>query len=428
MKKIFFFFIICLAALYACSDNMNDLGIGILPEGDNIASNIEKFDLETATIPFENGVYANATTYLIGKHDDSRYGTIEASLLATIQYPENFDPSGIVADSLRLRLTISSHLGEEPLMLKVYRMKNKLNFSKEYHYHTNIKVEDFVDFAQELGTKDITQALIHQIDTTFEIYIKLKKELAQELLKANYYTSETTFQNYFNGIYVKSSTGNTMLNVTAVDLMLDCHSGQDTTTFVFPSNNEVKKVNAISPPKPLVQKTETYIYTPATSYAQVTIPVSEILEKIYSDPTKIPALNSVLLTVEAEEPQIDADSLSLPFYLALLPENEISTFFEEKNNSALLDRKTRFYTSLASDTTKHTYTYTFDLTYYLQKKIEEFESNYDKALHYEYYALASVVVNTQTGLKNEPKLTAITIKNKPKITVIYSEFHKFEKK
>ena len=425
MKKVFFLFAICLAA-YACSDSDNGIGLNIRPDADIITPIIRTFDVATDTKPFDGGVYANATMYLVGRHDNTRYGTTEASLLAAVTYPEqNLEiPEGAVADSLQLRLSVAAHVGNDALQLTVYKMNSKLNFGEKQH--TDINVDSYVDFAQVLGSETFSTAAINQIDTTLKnsgvpyIYVNLKPETAEQLMAAPY-TSEAAFQDFFNGIYIASTAGNTMLYVATADLILKYRAGGETTTLVFPSNNEVKKVNRISHDGLATPDTATYIYSPAGLYSQVSIPLSEILETICSNPQKTPALNAVYLTVEAEAPQ-GADSLPLPAYLALVPESEVISFFENNN---LPDQKKSFYTILTS--TDNKYAYTFDLTYYLQEKIKG-----SKALPPDYYALTPVTPTFSstalTDLKNDPQLRALTTKRNLRLTVIYSEFYKFEGK
>ena len=195
MKKIFFLFSICLVAIYACSDNNDDIGKNILPESDRIAAVVKTFDVGTDTKTFDDGVYANATMFLIGKHDNASYGIVtDASLLASITYPrQNLTfPEGAVADSFILRLAISSRINNEPLKLNVYEMNNRLHFGTKYRTSiiNNNNIDDYVDLAQVLGTKTFSAADYIHIDTTLKngsvlpfLYVNLKKELAQKLIE-----------------------------------------------------------------------------------------------------------------------------------------------------------------------------------------------------------------------------------------------------
>ena len=435
MKKIFFFFGICLA-ICACSDSDDSIGWKMFPDSDKITSAIRTFNVETDTKIFEEGIYCeNAIVMLVGKHDNANYGitTTEASLLTMLAYPkQNLSfPAGAVVDTLKLRLAVSSHVGNEELKLEVYEMTKKLTFGQKYP--TNITVGEFCDLSKKWGEEIIDELAINQIDTMLVnkdisyVYVNLDKQIAKKLMTASY-ASETAFQDSIKGIYIKSSAGNTMLNVAAVDLILKYHVGEDNTTLIFPSNNEVKKVNVILHEDLTIQKEKTNVFSPAGFYAQIKIPVKEILDSICNDPTnKIYALNSAYLTIEAEVPA-GADSLPLPNSLVLLPENEIIDFFKQNN---LPDRKTSFFTNLASTTTTEKYTYTFDLIYYLQEKIKKFDSN--ETYIDEDFALTPVTPRYSsssyalTEVKNDIKLTSLSFNKNLKLIVTYSEFYNNKK-
>jgi hypothetical protein len=429
MKKLFFLFGICLF-FAACKDDDSGIGLNILPEGDDITPFVKNFDLANDTKIFDGGVYANNTFYLVGEHENDTYGATKGSLLAAVTYPKkDLTFEGAVADSLLLRIAVASHVGNEPLTLKVYEMNDKLVFGEKYH--TDINVTPYI--GSELGSETFTTETINSIDTVKPYwYINLKKETAEKLLAARY-TSEAAFQEDFKGVYIESTGGKTMLYAAAVDLILKYHTASDTLELTFPSNNEVKKVNAISHSNiddKLSQKpdTITYLFSPAGFYSQITVPMSEILFGICNDPTKIATLNSVRLTINAEVPKGGSDSIPLPGYLALVPESEVNTYFEQNK---LPDNKTSFYAVLVSNSTDNKYTYIFDLTTYLQAKIKDFDYYANTVYLPENFALVPALALSSTSaltdLRNNPYLTGLSFNNqKLKLTVIYSNYHKLD--
>ncbi|GHT34755.1 hypothetical protein FACS189434_11450 [Bacteroidia bacterium] len=438
MKKLFFLLGICVA-IASCKDD--DSGIGFIPESDEITPFVKNFDLASDTKKFDGGVYANNTMYLLGEHENSTCGATKGSLLAGVTYPKKdlaFPPDATV-DSLVLRITVASHIGNEPLTLKVSELNTKLIFGNKYH--TDIDVTPYI--GSELGNKTFTTEAINNIDTVLKkttevppyLYIKLDNTRANDLIKSAPYTSETAFQDYFKGIYIEPTGGKTVLYVGAADLILKYHTASDTLELTFPSNNEVKKVNAISHSnldEKLNQKpdTITYLFSPAGFYSQVNVPINSILIDICNDPAKIAALNSVRLTIEAEVPKGGSDSIPLPNYLALVPEDEINTYFEQNK---LPDNKTSFSAYLVSNSTAKTYTYTFDLMTYLQAKIkyyQEVPANLQPIT--ENFALVPALALTNsssilTDLRNNPYLTGLSFNNKKlKLTVIYSNYHQLD--
>jgi hypothetical protein len=97
----------------------------------------------------------------------------------------------------------------------------------------------------------------------------------------------------------------------------------------------------------------------------VEIPVSDIKEKIIEE-DKISTLNSVKFTVLGEKS--DEDVLPMPSYLLLIHQDSVQSFFEKNK---IPNSSTSFYAKL--DTSK--LQYSFDLTYYMQKKVKETSSN-----------------------------------------------------
>ncbi|MDR0873670.1 MAG: DUF4270 domain-containing protein [Prevotellaceae bacterium] len=446
MKKLFFLLGICVA-IASCKDDDSGIGLNILPESDEIMPIVKNFNLASDTKKFDGGVYANNTVYLLGEHENSTYGATKGSLLAGVTYPKKdlaFPPDATV-DSLVLRIAVASHIGNEPLTLKVSELNTKLIFGNKYP--TDIDVTPYI--GSELGSEIFPTDSINRIDTLLAagkttpcLYIKLSNTRANDLIKSAPYTSETAFQDYFKGIYIEPTGGKTVLYIDAPDLLLTYHytektNGKDTVlyqTLIYPSNNEVKKVNAISHGNSLDEKfnqkpdTITYLFSPAGFYSQVNVPINSILIDICNDPAKIAALNSVRLTIEAEVPKGGSDSIPLPNCLALVPESEINTYFEQNK---LPDNKTSFYAALVSNSTNKTYTYTFDLMTYLQEKIKTFEYTDGSNAKYkpENFALvpALALANSSsilTDLRNNPYLTGLSFNNKKlKLTVIYSNYH-----
>lgn len=437
MKKIFCFLCISLLFLYSCEDSGDQLGLDVMPDRDRISTNIDTFHLASNTF-IPEAVYNNNSTYLIGQYTDSNFGAVRSDLLAQVMCPSfNISfPEDVQVQSFSLEVYYKSHTGNEPITFDVYRLTQDLLFRTKYY--SNISISEYTNnFEYLLGTKTLTELDFEEADTLMSkdtipsFKIDLPISLANEFLNATVYANENSFLSFFKGICITSKNGDkTMLSVSSVSLNLTYtylgNGTQQSKTIKFPSNNEVKQVNAFSHPQltTLLQQKPinyNYIYSPAAFFTKVEIPVSDIKEKIIEE-DKISTLNSVKFTVLGEKS--DEDVLPMPSYLLLIHQDSVQSFFEKNK---IPNSSTSFYAKL--DTSK--LQYSFDLTYYMQKKVKETSSN-----EIENMVLIPVDVSfynsSLSEVKNSVTLSALRFKTKNdistpfKLNVIYNKYYKHE--
>jgi hypothetical protein len=187
-------------------------------------------------------------------------------------------------------------------------------------------------------------------------------------------------------------------------------------TLRYPANNEVRQINKITHADSntvLAQKPEgvDYLYAPAGFFMNVGIPIKQIIETTATDPQKIVALNTAKLKIEVEK------TAAMPAYLLLIKKDSIQSFFEWNK---LPNKETSFISAtLSGDSTS----YTFDLTTYIQKRINSNDLSQE---------IAEMVVlpikttfsssGTLTAVDNLMQLSGLTLKRK-KFTIVYNEFY-----
>jgi hypothetical protein len=226
------FFIILLGLLQACKNGDEQVSGAIQPKINNFgAFYTDSFSLNTAIVRYDSVVANSSPTLLIGRYKDDDFGTISADACGKFQlssYYSNFGPN-TVADSIKLAFFVgtasggglsydSTVIGVAPAYVlgdrineqkfSIYRLKQILDdYGNPYYYNTD-KIN--YDNTEELGSFKISGSNSSQgIGYTFA---KLKTSLAKEFVdNASSFSSQESFQSFFNGVYIKSDPTNTGL-------------------------------------------------------------------------------------------------------------------------------------------------------------------------------------------------------------------------
>lgn len=300
--------------------------------------------------------------------------------------------------TIELYLWYSSYFGDSltACRLSVYEL-NK-NLDTEHAYYTNIDPEEYYDHANTdnslLGTKAYTAVDLSVKDSIRKLstYVpsvhvsfrdKAAKEIGKEIIKrandlgVNFDNKE--FRKIFNGIYVKSDYGdgtvlyidqaqmNVVYKCYAVDTLTGVklkkkvaeESGEykDSTYYgyrIFATTREVIQANQLENDKAAIQSCInnpewTYLKSPAGIFTQLTLPVSQIAEKLQGD-----TLNAVKLGIPIYNETSDKKfGMSTPRNVLLIRKKYKDSFFK---GNQLSDGKT---SSLFTTTTSFTQ-YTFN--------------------------------------------------------------------
>jgi hypothetical protein len=446
MKKIFFI-LFPILGLISCEDSSEgDIGNAMRTEEDNIYSAVSQFDVtsETLATPY---FYADNTNFLVGHYTNEKFGDLTGTVLAQVINPsrENFSES-YEADSMTLKVYINKHTGTENATFEVYPLKGKLEYRKKYY--TNISADEFVDFGEKIGEKDIDARMIENLDTaiskkiTYGVSIPIKKEMAESFLAdLSVYDSEDSFLDFFKGIYLKTSGSRQAFTVDSLTLCLHYHYPDADTmaigTLAFPANSEVRQVNKIEANVASAisakSASEDYIYSPAGIYTQLTIPTKKIVSELIGDNSKDIKYNSVRMRLNKCATDYD-DEISAPSHLVMIKRDKLENYFEQKE---LPDKENSIYASILKDGTTGESYYSFDLTYLLQKRTDQMAYGGEEIEETDTYVLVPVRVtysksNVLSLMQNSFTLSALSFTNSQaeqaplKIITAYSKFYKYK--
>ena len=289
---------------------------------------------------------------------------------------------------INIYLWYSSYFGDSltACRLSIYELDKRLN--EEKAYYTNINPEDYYKQSDLLGTKAYTAVdlsvsdSIRKLDTYVpSVSIRLDqakaKKLGQKLFKADRKDFYKAFPDLFSGIYVKSDYGDgtvlyisqVQMDVVSIEYVTDSITGiklkskvnaeKDSIQYTgrtFNSTREIIQANRLANDTEAIQKCIdnsdwTYLKSPAGIFTQVTLPVSQIAEKLEGD-----TLNAVKLGIPIYNETSDKKfGMSMPRNVLLIRKKYKESFFE---NNQLSDGVTSsIFTQTSSTTNLTEYTY-----------------------------------------------------------------------
>ncbi len=438
---------------FSCTDNLNDLGVGIQPTSDAIKIAAETFNLNSENV-FVDYLIARQDSFLLGSFYDAKYGSTQADILAQVNCPVGFKfPPNTVQDSALVILYYKSWFGDNysPMDVNIYEM-NKGTFQYSTQYKSNLDPSTYTDrsilMAHRIFTaKDATKSRTDSTSVIFKLSNGFVNRFFPDLTKP-YYTSETDFtNNFFKGMYITANYGtSTMLNIRKIDLEYYYHytynkNGRDTIVngvITFPANQEVRQVNRFLHPdvtavtqKLNLNEEVNYISAPANIQTRINIPLNKIQKRLEAGiGTKKLVLNSAIINVEATE--IDSSALAVPFvnYMLLIKESEVDNFFAKNelpsDDYAILGK---FTATLNYNTGLYTYSYPFNLAKLIANEIKIAKNNNTEVDENLKMRLIPVNVTsttnsnsgavTLTAVKQQYLMNAVTIKSgKNKISPI----------
>ncbi|WP_444104304.1 DUF4270 domain-containing protein [Bacteroides sp.] len=275
--------------------------------------------------------------------------------------------------TIELYLWYSSYFGDSltACRLSVYEL-NK-NLDTEHAYYTNIDPEEYYDHANPdnslLGTKAYTAVDLSVKDSirnlsTYvpSVHVSFRDEAAKEIgkeiiKKANELgvnLDNKEFRKIFKGIYVKSDYGDgtvLYINQAQMNVVYKCYAVdtitglklqkkvaeengeyKDSTYYgyrTFATTREVIQANQLENDEVAIQKCIdnpdwTYLKSPAGIFTQITLPVSQIAEKLQGD-----TLNAVKLGIPIYNETSDKKfGMSTPNNVLLIRKKYKDSFFK----------------------------------------------------------------------------------------------------
>lgn len=385
--KIKFLPIIAALALacVACDDTLSDVGSSIQPPEDQLEVFTDTLGVDGKTVLVDS-IYARTYYGLLGTYTDEEFGTISSDYLCQYYCPKGLidkDESLVTSiDSMTLELRYAkkgSWVGDPdaPMGVTVFEVNKPL--AKDFYTNTN--PADYCDKSVSLGAVGYTinNSGVSESDKAEEGYVpSVKVPISKDLVNrfSNEYfkngkkafLSPSAFNTFFKGTYVANSSGEgAIVNISETRMLLyytykldkkgDEHVGKlDSTaaasTIMLVTEeviqmNNIRNSNMDNIVSPEANKTKTYVKSPAGAVTQLLMPMGEMIDKVQDA-----SVNSLRLQFGVTPPDKNKNKFQAPPYLLLIPESEVSGYFEDDK---LPDGKTTFvakYDSLS-------YTYTF---------------------------------------------------------------------
>jgi hypothetical protein len=234
--------------------------------------------------------------------------------------------------------------------VNIYEM-NKSTFQYTDSYPTNLDPKNYADLSDKtlLGSCIVKgKDTMRKYGDSLAIVIKLSQDFVKHFEKGKaYYSSDSTFTDFFKGIYITTNYGaSTILNIAQIDLEYYYHytytvagtNKLDTVSnmLYFPANKEVRQVNRFvhSDRDELVKFSDSlnYVASPANFQTKIVLPLRRINDSISTKLAldKKHILNKAILKVEAT--QVGDTTLAMPIvnYMLLIKESAVKDFFDKK--------------------------------------------------------------------------------------------------
>ena len=342
--------------LGGCDDNLSLVGNTLIPDEDKITVYADTFQIRASTI-LRDSLFAKTTNGLLGEYYDPLYGRLKSDYLCQFYCQDDYQfkgtPYNDKIDSIYLALYYVT-IGDPntPMQIKIFPVTQSL----DKVYYTNVDPADYCDLTNELGSLVYTGSSGSIIDSaatssdTYYYYRELKIHLPLELGQKIYhetinrpesFQNQQSFNDFFPGVYVTTGYGSgSMLDVLRTDICIDYQSaevsestGADTTIYYteqFITTKEVIQLNRFenSDTEQLLAENDdfTFVKTPAGIYTRYVLPSTEIKPVIEGR-----IINNMLFNIRYMPNEDWPYSLSPPPYLLLMPEDSLSSFFQNRN-------------------------------------------------------------------------------------------------
>lgn len=389
----------------SCDDTTDNIGSSLIDNVDRLNITTDTFTVTTRSIVADSVLSRNVTGYL-GKVRDPETGAYQTSSFMTQFYlPENYtfpekdsirslDANGeIEADSCDICLYYNNYYGDSLATMKMSVYELAKPVEEQDHFYSNFNIEKgYLDASSKKASKvytltdlNVDESTRQESDYMPHIRIVLDKSYGTRIMRA-YYNNPEAFKNSYTfihnivpGFYFKPVSGiGSMAYISLSQLNVyfrnrstttDSNGAKTDTTYVataaFPGTEEVLQTTTTETDKDVIKRlaadnTCTYLKSPAGIFTEMRLPVTEIVEKQYTDSDgnvyshKNDTINSAKVVLTRINSQNDnAYALPAPTTLLMIPKTEMYSFFE---NHKIADYKTAFLASF----TKSSNTYTFN--------------------------------------------------------------------
>ena len=414
MKTKIFLFASLLSGLFwliACDDTIDRVGMGIQPRGDVIMSYGDSLVISGTTIK-DPVLYAKTINGLLGNFYDPLYGQLKTGYVCQFYPAQGFGDQERIEridafassrnepfqiDSIQLKILYTTYVGDSlsPMEVTVYPVREGVSLTEDYY--TPIQPADYCDLNEPLGKKVYTARdlnisdslnLANMAQNNYKaVSVSLPRKSGQrfydeykECLKdPNRKTFQTpeAMADFFPGLYVQSTLGSgCLLAVEKTTIFIYYSWVQEVKDSTSVSADTLVSAAVLDVTKEIIQLNEyvgshdeqlwevpnaekMYVKTPAGIFAQISIPMGELKNKIGNR-----KFSNVRLSIEAEPPSDWVYTWGFPgtgatslfsmsqSKMLLIEPDSIRPFFEKQKTA---DGKTTYFTTFDPST----YTYTF---------------------------------------------------------------------
>ena len=382
-----------LMIIFGCDDNTGSLGVGTLPDDDQIPVEVKTYSFMTQSL-LSDSVYARTSTAYLGKYTDPNFGVFEADFLAQFQCPDNFTlvrpDSLFVPGSIRAQLSFvydrKGFFGDSlsANRMSIYELNKGVFLDSKPYYYTDIDPQQYYNPQTGLLAKKaysaknmaISDSLWNTGHYSF-IGVQLPSEVGTTIVnytKTNpeyFKNSDEFIRNVFGGIYVQCDHGdgtilyiddiylNIRADVYATDSITGAfpikkkasgHETEDSIYYQYPVaefkvTKEVIQANHFQNSdklKELVADNKcTYLKTPAGIFTEATLPIGDIINSDNKNDT----INGVSLSFINYNKVGSTDALyemPAPQRLLMVRKKDMYSFFEK---NSLIDNTTSYLTT-----------------------------------------------------------------------------------
>lgn len=355
-------------ALISCDDNLGSVGESIQPENDKIILKTDTFNFTAQTIKWDS-IYAKTSSGLLGEYEEPVFGKIKSDYLSEFYCDKEtrFLNKVNSIDSVTIDIYVKSYIGDtiSPIGLSAYKVTKNL----ERDFYTNIDPKDYCDMSVVLGRNLFSISDIKWNYRLKRITFKVDKNIGQDIYN-KWLNDSTTFQNinslrkYLPGVYITQTFGtdllmnveHTMLNVNYTYVGRNYNNTKDSirpALFQLANTAEVIQMNHVnnSNTGKLLEEgspKRTYIKTPAGVYTELTIPLSEIANKV----EKGYSVNSATIVLKGFTEEDQFSKFPRPKNLLLIPKDSVNSFFLKKDKK-LANNTTSFIISYSANTNSY---------------------------------------------------------------------------
>ena len=460
--------------LASCDDNTSELGSSLIDNADKLEITTDTFGIISNSAAM-GAVLSNSSTGYLGKVRDPETGAyLTSSLMTQFYTPEDFtfpekdsiksldSNKNIIADSCDIRLYYTNYFGDSLATMKVSAMELAKPVPENGKYYTDFNPEGEYVTSQSMKVSkmytltdlNVDESTRNNSDYMPGIRIPLKAEYGTKIMNA-YYKHPEYFKNAYAfihnlvpGFYFKTTSGIRLSQLNVYFRHKTTYTNTDGTKkdtiyaamASFPGTEEVLQTTRIQNDQNVISQliadpSCTYIKSPSGVYTELTLPVTQIVEKKYTVggkeySHKNDTINSAKVVLRRINNTQDSKyTLGAPTTLLMLPKSDAKAFFE---NNRTADYKTSFLASYSSSTNTYTFNNIGSLIKNLYDKADRSNNEWNKVV----LIPVSVSYDTSSGVtelisvSNDMSMTSTrlvrgdddTKNSKITISVIYSKF------